>query len=567
MSKNYQWESPAGEHSQTVPDGWVADHDEEHELAEEVPGSDVSNEQLTEDVRREDSWLHYNGSAEYLGYSPAARLTPENVDTLTHDYSFETDVGFLEVAPIVVPGDDDAPPVMYLTGGQTVHAVDARTGEEYWRFTSIPHFEEDAKFANNAEGTNRGVSVWQDKIFHQAYDARVIALDRYTGEKRWETLAVSSRQKEKMEPSTDRLRSTSPPIVHDGVVLTSQSGTSGGWGSMVALDAETGEITWEETIIPEDEWIGETWKFADGNAWMPPAVDPESGLVFFPAANPSPQLNGTIRPGPNKHTETVFAIDIESGETRWTHQLIAHDWWDYDTHGIHVFDMEVDGEERRVLNAINKTGWLYFIDVETGELVERSEPYANQGAEVPFMGVVPGGRENRKVVSPTDLPGATDWFPDGYSPKTGMHYTSGHDSYKMAWHETDWSYDEETYEYDPHLRKGGAWESVDDEEYQRQARTAATDPATGEVVWTYEIGDVTAAGNTPTGGNLVFNGDDSGTLRALDAESGELVWEDDVGDSIWGVAPVVWDDPGAGKQYVAIAAAGSIHVYSGGEER
>jgi glucose dehydrogenase len=289
-----------------------------------------------------------------------------------------------------------------------------------------------------------------------------------------------------------------------------------------------------------------------------PSVDPQSGTVFFTTGNPSPQINGLVRPGPNRHSDSVIAVDIETGEEKWAHQLTAHDWWDYDAYLSSVFDMEIDGETKRVIGAKDKTGWFYVIDAETGQLLRRSEPHANQGAELPLFALPPASEEEAKEQSPTAM-GATDWHPSGYSPDTGLYYIDSTDDFWAPYYNPDWEFRPDSLEHSV----GGTKYFPIPSKGERATRVSAIDPDSGEVVWSqpYEAAPFQfAGGNTPTGGNVVFSGAGTGTFRVLNAESGEILHERDW--SPMRTAPVTWDVPAENKQYVAVTGGGTLEVFS-----
>lgn len=518
----------------------------------EAPGSTVTDEQLRADDDNPESWLQYNKGLKQRGYSPAARITPENADQLTEEYSMELGGG--QQTPIVVPGGEGEPPVMYVTEGQNLTALNATTGDVYWTF------EYELEYKHNVGRNQRGASVWGDTVIYCAADLRLMAVDRYTGELQWQTHAVSERQKEKMNPSTHRLTNSGAPLVFDGVVLKGQSGEGGNWSAFMAFDAETGEKLWDYNVIPPEFWIDETWRFGDGAPWTTPSVDPETGTVFFTTGNPSPQVNGVVRAGPNKHSDSVIALDIETGEEKWVHQLTAHDWWDYDAYLSSVIDMEIDGETTRVIGVKDKTGWFYVIDAETGQLLRRSEPHANQGAELPMFALPPAGEENKKEQSPTAM-GATDWHPSGYSPDTGLYYLDSNDDFWEPWYDPDWEFRPDSLE---HSVGGGKPFPIPAESGERATRVSAIDPDSGEIVWTQE-NEVApfqfTGGNTPTGGNVVLSGTGTGAFRVLNAETGEIAHEIDIGSGIR-PAPITWDVPAENKQYVAITSSTGLEVFS-----
>jgi len=530
----------------------------EIDLVQEAPGEDVTDERLRADADNPESWLIHNKGFEQQGYSPADRITPENAD-LTHEYTL-TDYRGFQNQPIVVPSD---PPVLYYTNAvpQRVTAVNARSGEDLW---SLTYQNENMAGLTHA---NRGVAVYQDKVYLGSHDNHLIAIDRYNGEIQWKTQTYTRLQNARMG-APERMATTQAPEVFDGMVFKGQTGFYGGWGAYFGLDAETGAIVWEQTTIPTDEWIGDTWRWGDGAPWNFSAIDPQSRTIFIPTGNPSPMFNANVRPGMNRDSNSVIAIDVDTGRVEWKTQLVAHDWHDYDTYNTHVVEMEIDGQQRRVVAAINKTGWVYFLDVHSGKLVERTEPYSLQGGEVDFMGRLPYGEGNEESVFPSDN-GATEWTPDAFSPDTGYMYLGGQDhGYDYA--AVDYDYNED----EPAIQTGGSKIGLS-EDWRDEVENyiVAINPATGEVEWKHQYETVEgdpgffarSGGVTVTGGNVAFGGSSDGKLVALNAETGDHLWEDKVSDTFRGItaAPMTWDDMGEEKQYVAIASQDGIAVYSG----
>ena len=527
-------------------------------LRTEIPRADVTDEQLRSDGETAESWLHYNKGVEQLGYSPADRLTPANVDSLKLRYDLPVETEDLQTNPIVVPGD---PPVMYYTDESTIEAVNARTGDSFWTYAYVPVDHEPLR--------DRGVAVWKDTVFFGGPDLRILALDRYTGERQWRTWGISERQAEVMD-KPERLGHTQAPFVFDGRVYVGQRALNGGWGDVLALDAETGERLWSQTLVPPEEWVGESWQYGGCAAWMTPAADPESGTVVFGTGNPGVEVNGTIRPGPNKHGNSVVALDAETGELLWTNQLVANDWWDYDTGLVpRIIDVEVDGDPRRAVSIENKQGWSWLLDVETGRLLERSEAFVKQGVEGPEglgLNEMPPATFNRIRRGRPHPMGATMWSPDAFSPQTGLVYLGANEQEIRIYHDPTYVYDAQEIS----LKRGG--EKLLAPGGDRASAMKAIDPATGEVVWTeeYEVpswGNVHAGGTTATAGGLVFGGTANGMIVCCDAATGERLWDFDAEAGGRGVigGPVIWDDPGLGSQFLAVAADDRIVVLAGSD--
>jgi len=530
-----------------IPDidaGPLYDEDD-HYMRERAPGEDVTDDQLRADATNPEGWLHYNKGAEMHGFSPATRLRPDTLDAFDVAYEVEFPSTIYQCNPTVVPGD---PPVMYVgLGNMSVVALDARTGDKYWKFGYAPENDD------GVTGRTRGIAVRGDKAYLAATDLRLVALDRYTGEFQWKTWLLSDRQREHIE-RPEKMGQSQAPVAYDGTVMVGQSGGFGSWGALLGVDAETGDIEWANDVCRPENWAGESWRYGDGASWMSPAVDPENGLVFHPTGNAGVRYNGTVRPGPNRDANSVVAIDIETGEVEWSYQLLAQDWFDWDcTTTPRVFDLVVDGERRRVVAAEDKSGWSHIIDAATGQLVERTEPFAKQGGDGPedleFLSLPGVGPNNEKYMWPDDS-GGTNWSPDAYSPQTGLLYLGGNDLAQKFYWVPGYQYDPDRIDIVP---GGGRGEWAN----ERACRVAAVDPADGgTVAWTHEFdvdpssGEQTG-GMTATGGGLVFVGAATGELVGLDAETGERLWADDL-DWVVESSPVVWDDPVAERQYMAV---------------
>ncbi|WP_158057488.1 outer membrane protein assembly factor BamB family protein [Halorussus halophilus] len=527
---------------------------------QEIPDLSVTTNMLREDAEREDSWLHYDKGYGQRGFTPEDRLDADNVASLERKYSIPTDSAGMQTNPLVVPTD---PPVMYYTTSNiNVHAANARTGEKYWIFKyALP---EDAA---GQTGRNRGVAVWHDKVYLATTDSHLVALNRYTGEKEWDTLMLNEQQQEMGQPK--RMSITQAPLAYDGRILVGMSGDFGGWCVVSSVDAETGEVQWQTNMSPRSEWVGESWRFSSDAPWMNPSIDPETNQVFYAVGNPCPMMNGIVRPGPNKHSNSIVALDIESGDLNWASQQLAHELWDYDTHMTpNVFDMEMEnGETRRVVSTDYKAAWTYVYDAETGQLVERTKPWATQDHEWSdhFLALPPAGEDNPGTCWP-GTSGATEWPPGAYSPETGLRYIPANDAAQRIFYDPDWEYNPTG---DITLAEGGS--RLASEETSHSAYVQALDPQTGDLAWRTELPDASSkwsqwriwpGGATATSGNLVFVASSGGHLYALDAENGERIWAGETDADRITAAPVVWDDPAEETTYVALAADDEITVWS-----
>lgn len=531
---------------------------DEHTLQSEAPGEDVSQEEIVQDVESPESSFGMGSNVQQNGYNPANRINRENVQDLEREYEIETDSQGLQVSPTLVPSGDGEPPVMYFSqSNMVIQAVNARTGEQYWEY------QWSSRRAEGYGGRNRGVGVWQDKIYFATPDSYVVALDRYTGELQWASDFLSESQAE-MHSASERYGSTGAVIVYDGTVLLPQSGDSIGHTCLTGVDAETGDIEWQHKVGPEGEWVEDTWRiFAAGGAWVGPTVDPELGNAYFCTGNPMPFATGVARPGPNKMANSMIAVDLESGEVEWVHQMLPNEQWDYDCAAQpQIFDLEYpDGSTRRVATHDNKTGWVYVIDAETGQLVNRSDPFAHQEHRyggyptTEFLNLPGVGEENGGLNAP--FPGgAHNWWSDSYSPRTGLKYVTG-SSTANFFARTEWEFDPQELGLFQDYLFPGPEVNPEEEGIDTTPYIYAFDLTKGEIVWETEARRMST---TATGGDVVFGGSPDGVM-AIDAENGDVLWEDSHEGEAY--APfVVWDDPEIQTQYMGIASNDTIVVYS-----
>jgi|AntRauTorcE11898_2_1112593.scaffolds.fasta_scaffold01641_4 PQQ-dependent dehydrogenase (methanol/ethanol family) len=515
----------------------------ETHAADMIPEKNVTQEMLTGSGSNADAWLMYGGGYKQQRHTTADVITPENVGDLSLDWLFQTGTGSgeLEGSPVIVPGD---PPVMYQTNGPNhVKALNARNGDVFWSYTySNPNNIRPCCGLNN-----RGVAVYQDKVYMTTLDANLVALDRYTGEQQW--------QYNSAEPSEGYANTEAPVVYNDMVIMGSGGGEFGVRGYVDAVDPESGEQMWRRWTVPEDQWIGESWQNGCSTVWMTPSIDTDSDTIYAPTGNPGPDVWAGVRPGLNPYSNGTLALDANSGEPQWHYNESPHDWWDYDSPSPPVlFDAEVNGEERRLTMSAGKVGWVFTMDAGNGQLVERSEPFAQM---LNTFDLPPAELEDSPWIMPS-ADGGSEWNPASYDPNSqtvfvkAMNYPS-----KFQW-------DREEYETG-RLYLGGGFTiapEMDDVEYPPEEEwnrnlgvITALDPISGEVKWQDWYDEFTMGGSMTTATGLVFAGNGSGEFIAYDVESGERLWQFNLGASI-NASPVSWYDPGTEKQYVAIQAGG-----------
>ena len=515
----------------------------------------VTQAQLDGGDRDGANFLLSNMSYAQTRYYPASQINSKNVSQLRPVFNFQTAVlESMETAPIVVDG------VMYITTSYNhVYALDAKTGKEFWHYK-----HKMGPVTTYCCGpNNRGVAIMGDRVFMGTLDARLVALDARTGKVVWNV--------EIADPELGYSETMAPVAVDGKILIGTNGGEYGIRGFVKAFDAADGKLLWTFNTIPEQGhegvWAvndatgrnmlrdiaaekaqlashgGDFYKTLGGGVWMAPAVDRESGTVFFVVGNPSPDLYGAERPGDNLYTDSIVAIDLKTGAYKWHYQYVAHDVWDLDAVSPVILTEARDkaGKMRKVAIHGGKTGHVYVHDRATGELIRFSE------AMVP--------QENMWVLPTKDgsrmLPGANggvEWSPMAVNPTTRLAYAANLHQ-PMTYHVEEAKYP------GGKLWLGGAFKVIPGE--KQWGRLAAVNIDTGKIAWKVDTEQPLIGGVLATAGNLVFNGEGNGYFRAFDAHTGKKLWQYQAGAGVNAPAVSYMVD---GKQYVAVAAGGNTQI-------
>ncbi|MBV9890951.1 MAG: PQQ-dependent dehydrogenase, methanol/ethanol family [Rhizobacter sp.] len=500
------------------------------------------------------NFLHSNGSYAQTRYYPGAQINTTNVAKLRPAFQFQTEVvESMETAPIVVDG------IMYITTSYNhLYALDAATGKEFW------HYKHKMGPVTTfcCGPNNRGVAVMGDRLYMGTLDAKLLAFDAKTGKVLWSTQIA--------DPEAGYSETMAPVAVNGKVLIGTNGGEYGIRGFLKAFDANDGKLLWTFYTIPEKGHEGvwaandatgrdmhrdiaaeqaalaksaDFYKTLGGGVWMAPAIDKATNTAFFVVGNPSPDLYGAERPGDNLYTDSIVAIDLNTGEKKWHYQYIAHDVWDLDAVSPVILAEAKDksGAMRKVAIHGGKTGHVYVHDRATGELIRFSE------AMIP--------QENMWVLPTKDgarmLPGANggvEWSPMAFNPKTRLVYAANLHQ-PMTYHVEQAAYP------GGKLWLGGAFKVIPSE--KQWGRLAAVNVDTGKVAWKFDTEQPLIGGVLATAGDLVFNGEGNGYFRAFDARTGKKLWEYQCGAGV--NAPAVSYMVG-GKQYVAVAAGGNTQL-------
>jgi alcohol dehydrogenase (cytochrome c) len=500
----------------------------------------VSPERIRDANKEPGNWLTY--SRDYTGqrYSPLDQIHTGNVHRLHVAWiSQAAEIDRIETSPIVVDG------TMFVTKPpNVVEALDARTGRTVWTYRkSIP-----ADFRGCCGKVNRGVAVLGNTVYYGSIDAHLVALDARTGSVRWDvTLA---------DPKLGYSGTGAPLAVKDKIIVGMAGGEYGVQGFLDAYDAKTGKRAWRFNTIPgkgepgNDTWAGDSWKTGSATSWVTGVYDPETNTLYWGTGNPGPDWNGEGRDGDNLYSDSLLALDLDTGAKKWHFQYTPHDVNDWDSTQTPILvDAMVQGQMRKLVVLANRNGFYYSLDRTTGKFLA-GRAYVKQTWA---KGLDDSGRPIRlQNTLPTpegtllwpSLAGGSNWYSSAYSPQTNWYYVNAKEQ-AAIFHKGEAEFKPGT------LFNGGGQRPYKDEEGSGAVR--ALDVVTGELKWEYKLTLPPHAGLMATAGGLVF-GSNENTFFALDARTGGLLWRFETGGYI-DANPVTYANEG--KQYVAI---GSMHA-------
>jgi PQQ-dependent dehydrogenase (methanol/ethanol family) len=496
-------------------------------------------------------------------YSGLDEINRQNVSRLRVAWTFSTGVAAgHEAAPLVVGS------TMYVVTPfpNLVFALDLTRpgGPVKWRFDPKPLSA--AKGVACCDAVNRGAAYWNGLVIFNALDNRTIALDAETGTLRWEAQLGDINAGESM--------TMAPLVVKDKVFVGNSGGEFGVRGWLTALDAANGQVAWRaystgpdrDVLIgpsfrpyyPHDRgtdlgvssWPADAWKTGGGTVWGWLSYDPELDLIYYGTSNPGP-WNPDQRPGDNKWTAGIFARDPDTGEARWFYQWSPHDLFDHDGVNENVLlELDVGGTTRPVLVRPERNGYVYVMDRQTGQVLSAS-PFvhitSSKGVDLASGRLIPvPEKEPRRGVVVRDIcpasPGAKDWQPASFSPRTGWLYMP-HNNLCMDQESTEVSYIAGT----PFV---GATVVYRAGPGGNQGALTAWDPVSAQKVWQITERYPAWSGTVATAGDLVFYGTMEGWFKAVDAKTGEIVWQFQTGSGVIG-QPISYRGPD-GHQYIAV---------------
>ncbi|MBV9053518.1 MAG: PQQ-binding-like beta-propeller repeat protein [Hyphomicrobiales bacterium] len=499
------------------------------------------------------NFLLTNGDYWQRRYYPNTQINTANVSRLHPAWIFQTEVKeSLETSPIVVDG------VMYVTTSFShVYALDARTGEELW------HYKHKLGPVTTfcCGPNNRGVAAYGDMVYLATLDSKLVALEAKTGNVVWQTDIA--------DPELGYSETMAPTAVNGKILIGTNGGEYGIRGFLRAYDAKTGKLLWNFNTIPENSvgvWAekdatgrdmhrdiaaekaqlgkaGDPFKTLGGGVWQNPAVDLETNRIYFVVGNPSPDLDGSVRPGDNLYTDSLVSLDLNTGQYVCHFQYIAHDIWDLDAVSPAVITTVTgkDGKPTKGVIHAGKTGHVYVHDAKDCSLIRFSE------AMVP--------QENMWTLPTKDgarmLPGANggvEWSPMATNPVLGLAYAINLHQ-PMTYHVANAPYPQGK------LWLGGAFKVIPSEE--QWGNVTAVDYNTGKIRWQVKTPQPMIGGVLATAGGLVFTGEGNGQFKAYDAETGSNLWKFQAGAGVNAPPSSYTVD---GKQYIVVGAGGNVQL-------
>ena len=525
-------------------------------------------------------WITNGGNIFNQRYSPLTQINRDNIKDLKAEWRTHLNGSGMgaqhsgQAQPLFYGG------VLYLvTGNDDVFALDVKSGAILWSYQA----QLDPNRVRVCCGwVARGLGLGEGKIFLGRLDASLTALDQRTGKVLWSIQG---------EDPLKGYSLVAAPLYYDGMVIVGYAGGDMGIrGRVKAYSAKDGRLLWTFYTVPAPgEFGGDSWpkdndyyKFGGAPVWQTPALDPELGLIYFSTGNAGPDYGGAQRAGDNLFTSSIVAIEAKSGKYRWHFQQVHHDIWDYDSpNPVVLFDAMYQGNLRKGLAEISKTGWVYILDRTNGkpligieEKAVPQEPRQRTAATQPYpigdplfpqaVDIAPEGFElvnGGRIFTPFwDKPivyrpqMAVNWPPSSYDPETNYFYVCGIDNLATSAH------DAKAFE-GPKFQ--GMWMQngpIPFTGVPGRGLFAAFDLTTNRIVWEQSWTSSCMSGSIVTRSGLVFVGRSDGRLTALDKANGHKLWEFATDAGVNATASTFEYQ---GTQYLAVLSAGTL--FGGGK--
>ena len=512
-----------------------------------------------------DDWINWRRTLDGWGYSPLDQITAGNVHRLQLVWSWSIGPGLSQPTPLVHDG------VMYIPNpGNGVQAVNAATGDRLWQYAGNDERSEDRPNRGPSRGS-RSIALYGDKVYLNTTDAHIVALDARTGEVAWDH-TVADR--------TLGYRYSSGPIVVQGRIVAGMTGCQNYKNDVCfisAHDAETGDEVWRtSTIAQPGEPGGDTWGDlplmyrAGSDSWIPGAFDPETNLTYWSTSQAKPWARiSRATDGDALYTNSVLALDAETGELAWYYQFVPGETHDLDD----VFEsVLIDHRGRRSLFKMGKHGILWELDRVTGAFVAAHDlGYQNVLDVDPTTGAVTYRPEmipqdGVELEFCPDLLGVRNWRASAYHPQTGALYIPIHPTcVSGTFTELPQEIGNDYYGNRGFRRRAGR---VHPDSAEFPGHLIAMDIDSGEIRWRHSMSSRPGSAALTTGGGLVVGADTDRHLYAFDAATGDILFRTRLPGSVQGF-PITYAVDG--RQYLAAPVGGNrtnaVYVFALPEER
>jgi len=500
----------------------------------------VTTERLL-NAQQDPGWLMYRRNYESTGYAPFDQISTANAATLAVAFDYESNLFQGHEAAPVVNGN-----YMFVTTPMDhLVALDAVSGKVLWKY-DYP-IEPKALKTVCCDVVNRGVALYGDLVYMGTLGNHIVALDAKTGTVKWDTALAP--------PGVGYFISGAPLVVDGKVIIGDGGGEYGSRGFVAALNAKTGQIEWKTytTAAPGtpggDTWPKGAYKTGGGNPWITGTYDHVTHTLFWGVGNPGPWL-ATLRPGDNLYTDSVLALDPNTGKIKWHYQWTPNDTWDYDGANETVMtDLTYQGTAYKAIVHADRNGWFYAVDRTNGKLIY-AEPFVHTTSITGMKGGVSQSDEamrptiDKQVFACPSFLGGKNWWPISVDPQTQMAYIPTQHACmdikgaQPVAYKAGLAFLDETFEvkHDPTTSNWGSVQAVD--------------LNTGKQVWQYETHLPWSGATLATAGGLMFSGSTDGHFMAFDAKTGKVVWTSpQLSSGIIGVPTTYMAN---GKQYVAV---------------
>jgi alcohol dehydrogenase (cytochrome c) len=498
----------------------------------------VTFDRIVHADREPQNWLSYGGELSGWRHSPLTQLTAENVNGLNLAWVWRAPEPSAapKATPLVVDG------VLYaVMPPNQVVAIGAAGNRVLWTFNYVPK-------AFRAEfRANRGLAILGSTLFMGTLDAHLLAIDAYSGTLIWDAAVADAA-----DPSCGTKNCYSidlaPLVVKDKVIVGTAGGEGKVRGFIAAFDSATGKEAWRFHTIPgpdepgHDTWTSDSWKTGGGSVWNTGTYDAELNLTYWGIGNPVDGAQGTDL----LYTESVVALDADTGALKWHYQFTPHDTVDWDATQVPVLvDLDWQGQPRKLMLFANRNGIFYVLDRATGEFLS-GKPFAEvnwmSGFDEkgrPLHNTLPGLDVTRESSSQGTLKpcvgqeAATNWYPPSYNPTTSLLYVAAGE-----------------------CRPSPAYMAI-----------RALDPRTGERKWEFKRDNAflnafvltTASGLVVVGDGERRGGSIAGQVYVLDAATGHQLWQTGVPGRV-NTGPITYMVNG--KQYLLIEAGQALFAFA-----